>query len=151
MKMFIDSNVFVEYAKANPKAVQLLENIFEKDLYINDVVYSEVTYIFIRVDSGKSYFELKKDKKLVSSSGVKFLRVLFPLLKLAKILVINESVVSLANNNIIKYGLLPNDALILATCKYYGIDALVTLDEIDFKEPCKKEKIRLVSDINSLR
>ena len=79
------------------------------------------------------------------------MRVLFPLLKLAKILVINESVVSLANNYIIKYGLLPNDALILATCKYYGIDALVTLDEIDFKEPCKKEKIRLVSDINSLR
>ena len=43
MKIFIDSNVFVECAKANPKAVQLVKNFFEKDLYINDVVYSEAT------------------------------------------------------------------------------------------------------------
>jgi predicted nucleic acid-binding protein len=31
-----------------------------------------------------------------------------------------------------KYGLLPNDALITATCKHYGIDKVVTFDP-DFK------------------
>ncbi len=31
-----------------------------------------------------------------------------------------------------KYGLLPNDALIVATCKYYGIKKIATFDE-DFK------------------
>ncbi len=30
------------------------------------------------------------------------------------------------------YGLLPNDALIVATCKYYGIKKIATFDE-DFK------------------
>ncbi|MEM2176791.1 MAG: PIN domain-containing protein [Archaeoglobaceae archaeon] len=31
-----------------------------------------------------------------------------------------------------KYGLLPNDALIAATCKHYGIRKIATFDE-DFK------------------
>ena len=35
-------------------------------------------------------------------------------------------------NMVEKYGLLPNDALIVATCKYYGIKKIATLDE-DFK------------------
>ncbi len=31
-----------------------------------------------------------------------------------------------------EYGLLPNDALIAATCKYYGIKKIATFDD-DFK------------------
>ena len=27
-----------------------------------------------------------------------------------------------------QYGLLPNDALIAATCRYYGIDTVITFD-----------------------
>jgi len=42
-----------------------------------------------------------------------------------------------------EYGLLPNDALILATCKHYHIKYLATLDE-DFIEPAKKERIKLI-------
>jgi predicted nucleic acid-binding protein len=151
MKMLIDSNIFVEYSKGNPKAVKIMENVLGADeLYINDVVYSEVAYIFIRTDSGKSYFELKKDKKSVINAGSNFLNKLFPLLKLTKLLEVNDGIITLANNYIIKYGLLPNDALFLATCKFYGIDSLVSPDE-DFKEPCREENIRLISDINSLK
>ena len=39
------------------------------------------------------------------------------------------------------YGLLPNDALIAATCKYYGISKIATFDEdfekVDFLEIVK--------------
>ncbi|MHA1578262.1 MAG: type II toxin-antitoxin system VapC family toxin [Candidatus Freyarchaeota archaeon] len=151
MKMLIDSNIFVEYSKGNPKAVKIMENILgTKELYINDVVYSEVAYIFIRTDSGKSYFELKKDKKSVINAGSNFLNKLYPLLKLTRWLEINEDIITLANNYIVRYGLLPNDALFLATCKFYGIESLVSLDE-DFKEPCKEERIRLISDVKSLK
>jgi predicted nucleic acid-binding protein len=41
-----------------------------------------------------------------------------------------------------KYGLLPNDALILATCKFYGIKHLISLDR-DFEEPCVEEGLEL--------
>ncbi|MHA1262079.1 MAG: type II toxin-antitoxin system VapC family toxin [Candidatus Freyarchaeota archaeon] len=120
MKMLIDSNIFVEYSKGNPKAVKIMENILgTEELYINDVVYSEVAYIFIRTDSGKSYFELKKDKKSAINAGSNFLNKLYPLLKLTRLLEINEDIIALANNYIVRYGLLPNDALFLATCKSY--------------------------------
>ena len=32
----------------------------------------------------------------------------------------------------VKYGLLPNDALIASTCKHYGVNIIATFDE-DFK------------------
>ena len=36
-----------------------------------------------------------------------------------------------------RFHLKPNDAIILATCKYYEMDILLSLDD-DFLEPCKK-------------
>lgn len=45
-----------------------------------------------------------------------------------------------------KYGLLPNDALILATSKSYELDALASLDA-DFQDACKRENLALISDI----
>ena len=62
---------------------------------------------------------------------------------------LNRNTVSLANNFMIKYGLLPNDALILATCKICGIGSLASLDE-DFKKPCESEEIHLVSSLQDL-
>ncbi len=151
MKMFIDSNLFIEHSKGNSKAVEILENVLgNREVYINDVVYSEVAYIFIRANSGKNYFELKKDRRTVANAGLNFLNKLFPLLRLTKFLEVNENVIALANDYIIKYGLLPNDALVLATCKFYEVDCLVSLDEEDFREPCEKENIRLISDIKVL-
>jgi len=53
---------------------------------------------------------------------------------MAEFLEVNRSVVSLANEFIVKYSLLPNDALILATCKFYRIDCLASLDVENLKE-----------------
>lgn len=41
------------------------------------------------------------------------------------------------------YCLLPNDAIILATCIKHGVEVLVTLDR-DFKKPCNSEGVRVV-------
>nr|MDO8082687.1 PIN domain-containing protein [Candidatus Freyarchaeota archaeon] len=47
------------------------------------------------------------------------------------------------------YGLLPNDALILVTCKFYGIRYLISFDE-DFRRACEEEKIILLENINKI-
>ena len=44
-----------------------------------------------------------------------------------------------------KYNLLPNDAIILATCKLHGIPNLVSHDS-HFDEPCKAEGITLLKE-----
>ena len=45
---------------------------------------------------------------------------------------VGEAVKSEAERLIKKYGLLPNDALIAATCKHYGMTKIATFDS-DFK------------------
>ncbi len=60
-----------------------------------------------------------------------------------KSLKINEEIENLMFHYMETYSLKPNDALILATCKYYGISYLISLDE-DFVEPTTKEGIYLI-------
>ena len=48
------------------------------------------------------------------------------------------------------YRLNPNDDLIFATCKYYQISYLVSLDG-DFEEPCKGEEINLINTPERLK
>ena len=61
-KIFVDSSVIVEYLKENERAVNLMDTILNRtdlEVYINDVVYSEVAYVYIRTKSGKSHLTLK--------------------------------------------------------------------------------------------
>ncbi len=55
---------------------------------------------------------------------------------------LTKEIVKTAERYILSFKLLPNDALILATCKYYGVD-LASLDE-DFEECCKVEGIKII-------
>ena len=48
------------------------------------------------------------------------------------------------------YNLLPNDSLIIATCKYYNISYLCSFDS-DFIDICKKEKIKLLSTLKDIK
>jgi len=49
-----------------------------------------------------------------------------------------------------QYNLLPNDALILATCRLHGITHLASHDTTDFGPACAGEGIRLVSALADL-
>jgi len=48
-----------------------------------------------------------------------------------------------------RYNLLPNDALILASCQLHGIPALASYDP-DFETACAGENVRLVRQISDL-
>ena len=60
-------------------------------------------------------------------------------------ILIEQDAISLMDD----YGLLPNDAIILATCKFYGIKYLIIFDK-DFEEACKEEGIVLINSIEKL-
>ena len=49
-----------------------------------------------------------------------------------------------------EHGLLPNDAIILATAKFYRCSALVTLDS-DFSDACEKEGIKPITSPEILK
>ncbi len=142
MKIFVDTSVLIEYIKGT-KTELLEELIINKySLYISTIVYSEFMFHFISVTTGKSPFTIKKKKKikniLETYEPIKFL-------KLFEILPETKQVTELSYLFMKKYNLLPNDSLILATCKVYDLDALASYDS-DFKEIAKKENIKLLTE-----
>ena len=146
---FIDSSVLIEHLKGNPNARDLLQELIIKDgeNFINDIVISEVIFIYLKTVSGKSVLTLKKKPELVKSMDK---TPCYQLLELFKPLEVNEFVYRISRDLIDRYGLLPNDAFILATCKFYGIKYLISFDN-DFKNACKKEGIVLIDSLEKLR
>jgi len=127
--VFIDSSVFLDFLEGKEKAKILLEEYSGLEGCINDVVFSEVVFVYIKAETGKKSYELKKQPDLVKSVE---LNDLVELLGRYRTLDVGEAVKSEAERLITKYGLLPNDALIAATCKHYGIRKIATFDP-DFK------------------
>ncbi len=135
---FIDSNIIIEAFKrqglqdARDIWICILRNYTKHNFYINVIIKNEVV------------FHLYTKRKLVEIEELKEFLNTFSSLE------INKKVEGLMFSFIEKYDLKPNDALILATCKYYGITYLISLDS-DFTEPCKKEGIVLISSDEKLK
>ncbi len=140
---FIDSSILIEYIKGTQ--TELLELIFasKTDNYINHIVYSEFIYHFLSVMSGVSPLRLKTSSRiseiLEEHEPLEFIHNF-------KILDMDMEIINKSNYFMINYNLLPNDALIFATCCIYGIKYLVSFDS-DFQEICEKEKIVLINSM----
>ncbi|ASJ03959.1 type II toxin-antitoxin system VapC family toxin [Thermococcus barossii] len=139
-RVLIDSNVFIEYLKGNSAAMKTLTRLLSDDyeLFINAIVYSEVVFLFLSKTTGLSAFTLKKRPTTITNSGVEKILTLLGQFKVAEI---NDVVLQTASEIIKKHGLLPNDAIILATTKVYGM-CLATLDS-DFQKPAESEGVPL--------
>jgi len=142
MKIFVDTSVLIEYIKGTK--TELLEKLIinKYSLYISTIVYSEFMFHFISVTTGKSPFTIKKKKEikniLETYEPIKFL-------ELFEILPETKQVTELSYLFMKKHNLLPNDSLILETCKAYNLDALASYDS-DFKEIAEKENIKLLTE-----
>ncbi len=140
--VFLDSSMILRYLSGDELAKQI---ILDRSIAfaINDVVVNEIAFGAIRRAFEKAFgrylfFELKelvrkRDPKILIGYELveKFLTCLemeqrFVYLPITKEMA-SESL-SIARN----HGLLPNDALIVATCRFYGITTIATFDE-DFK------------------
>ncbi len=119
IKFFLDSSFIVELLKGNKIAKGINSFLIKSKgtlFFYNHIVLSELVY--------QLYFKRSFDLFLIEE-----------ILKNFDLLELNRPIKDLALDYIKKYNLKPNDALILATCKYYGIPYLISLDE-DFCEAC---------------
>ena len=131
---FIDSNIIIEAFKRNGLKdafliwQRILDLFLEHDFFINLVVKNEVAY------------HLYVKRKLLSIEDLRALLKAFKNLPIVE--EIEDDMLRLMEN----YNLKPNDALILAACKYYQVPYLVSLDT-DFEEPCKGEGVTLINTL----
>jgi len=142
MEFFVDSNIIIETFKENyrQEAVSVLSFLLNQisknryiNCYINNVVESEVTFQLIF-----------KGKSSLTKEEIKIVLLSF------KSLEIGENIRNLFWEYMCQYNLKPNDSLILATCKYYGIPYLISFDS-DFENACKREGITLINSFEKLR
>ncbi len=149
MRAFVDSSILIESFKGNKEAQDLLIEASDRFiLYKNSIVFSEVVYKTIGLYADKSPFTLKKQNKLEETLNNLYKHL--QLLNIIRTLPLNREIEIKALEFMGKYNLLPNDALILATCKLHNIQTLLTMDR-DFEKACEKEDIKLVDSIEKLK
>jgi len=132
-KVFIDSSVLIEPLQ-NRKNV-ILNQTFA--CYINAIVVSEYLYKYIGLQNLGSPRKVQTDKKI--SEALKPYLITKTLEEFL-FLELTSSVVSIAPVLMSQYNLLPNDAIILATCKFYGIKYLASHYR-DYDVPCKQKEL----------
>ncbi len=143
MKVFIDTSILIEYLKGNQ--IDLYEELFKQphSLYINQVVISEFLFNYIKVISNKSPMTVKQSRKIAEVFGK-----LNPLEMFPGCIHLNHTV-DIANKGfelMKRYNLLPNDAIIIATCIQNNIENLASYDS-DFKIVSNTFGIRLLSNV----
>lgn len=143
--VFFDSNVLIYHLSGIPEAKALIQSVENGSIrgFINPIVVSEVLFFYIKANTGMKSYELKKRPENLSKLD---LEPVFELFSLFKILDLNSDIVRESRKYIQDSLLLPNDALIAATCSFYGIPALATFDD-DFK---RVPNLRIIQTVNEV-
>lgn len=141
--IFLDSSILIEYAKSNK--VTLLHSLIDQPssiCFINETVISEFYFHFLKLSTGKAPRTLQASNSIndVLEGNKNYL-----LLNVFEFLPNDRTLIHLVPAYMSKYNLLPNDAIILATCKIHNIPRLAYYD-FDFVLPCKAEGIELLRE-----
>ena len=140
MKIFVDSGIFVEYIKG--RQVDFYEYLITQgfELFINQVVLSEFLFYYIATLGNKSPLSIKESGGIANC-----FKKHNPLDMLPGIHVLEHThETSYAVIDLMKrYNLLPNDALIFASCLENQIEYLATFDS-DFELPCSNHGIKIL-------
>lgn len=142
-KIFVDSSVLIE--PLQNRKVKFYKDLISdhiSDCCINSIVVSEYLYKYIGLQSLGSPKAIQSNKKMVEALQPYFLTNILDEFLFVEI---NNSVVAAVPSFMSKYNLLPNDAIILATCKMHNITQLASHDK-DFKTACESEGITLLTE-----
>ncbi|HEX9956699.1 MAG TPA: type II toxin-antitoxin system VapC family toxin [Fibrella sp.] len=146
-KLFLDSSILVEWAKKSQTDLfDYLTQSNSFELCISQIVLSEFTFYWLAVGGSKAPLTLKRD------GGIGSILLAYdpgPILTRLSWVDADHTIIPLYLRYMQQYNLLPNDALILATCKLKGIDQLASYDT-DFAAACTGERIRLVQTVADL-
>ena len=100
----------------------------------------KLIHVYLILTTGEGPLNLRKKPEFVRSVDLSPILDLFEILHTLPIDKIEEKEIAEIIN---KYGLLPNDALIAATCRHYGIKKIATFDDdfnrVNFLEVVKVE------------
>lgn len=141
MKVFIDSSVLIEYEKQTK--TELLDALLESEnfLFINPIVVSEYLYQMLGILGGRSPMAICESKKIAATFET---HDLTSFLAEFKLLPIPQEAIPESISMMSKHNLLPNDALILASCKLQEVAVLASYDS-DFAIACQAEGIKLIA------
>ncbi|QYZ78659.1 PIN domain-containing protein [Methanofollis formosanus] len=129
---FIDSNVFLKILEGDEEISRhFLAFSQKKRIYRNAIVGSEVMHVFIRLYTGKKPHEIKTNPDIITEIKTELQKV-EKLIDIAQTIPLTHSEEQKARELMREYGLLPNDALIAATCLQHAIPEIATFDN-DFK------------------
>jgi uncharacterized protein len=146
MKIFVDSSILIEFE--NGRRQELLEALraTNHELFINCIVGSEYVYRLLGILAEKSPMSVAESGKIgetLDKHETKLLLSAFEYLNIPKLSMLQSI-------DLMKiYNLLPNDALILATCKLENISILASYDS-DFRRACQAEGIKLIMSVEDL-
>jgi predicted nucleic acid-binding protein len=140
--IFLDSSVLIEGLKGNPSAVSLFEELLNSNFVpvINDIVFSEFIFHYIALKTGVSPFTIKKRGEI---GNVILTEEPKDFLDQFHVLPTDDEVLEVSYGLMRKHNLLPNDAIILATCLVFEVRNLGTLDS-DLKQAGEKEGLNLL-------
>ena len=143
-KVFIDTSVLVEALKGKKVNfyVDLVSKV-ENDFFINEAVLSEYLYYFLGINGGASPRSLQEKNKIAQTIEAHINEII--VLENFSLIAGTQSFLKAVPELMSKYNLLPNDAIILATCKSHNITTLASHDN-DFINPCKEEGIELLRE-----
>ncbi|MCW3106516.1 MAG: putative nucleic acid-binding protein containing domain [Segetibacter sp.] len=143
-RIFIDSSILVEALKGNKVSFyrNLISDIKNQN-FINETVISEYLYFVLGFNGGASPRTLKEKGQIneVLSLDQNLTSILTDFFFLNG----DSSLLNQVPYFMRTYNLLPNDAIILATCKIHNITKLASHDS-DFILPCKTEGIELLRE-----
>lgn len=147
MKVFIDSGLLIEYEKQTK--TDLLEALLKTghQIFINPIVVSEYLYQLLGILGGRSPMSVKESGKIGETLALHDTK---EFLSNFQILPIPDAALLLAIDFMKKHNLLPNDAIILASCKVLNVQVLASHDS-DFFKACAVEGIQLITGITDLK
>ncbi len=141
-KVFLDSSILIEAIKGTKtELLDKLLNIDEYDCYINSIVVSEFMFHFLAVNSSVAPLSLKMKKGI---NEIIHQNDSYKMLQYFKFLDSDSSIIQTVPLLMQQYNLLPNDAIIIATCKINGISSLASYDS-ELLPVCAKEGIGFIT------
>ena len=144
MRVFIDTSILIRHYYGHEKALKLLDfAINENDAAISPNVLEETFFKLLYIETDRIFGKTGKfvlaDKFIKYSERFQPVKTymedfLFGSLRsgIIELLIPTTEIVETSVAIAFDYKLLPNDALIAATCKHYGIKKIATFDD-DFK------------------
>ncbi len=146
--IFVDSSVLIEYFKgSNCELLDHLGSSPNYNLFINDIVISEVIYHMVAHSSGASPMTLKRKSLLKAKvDSIDFETLFMQFFHISTRVRSISAITSLMS----EFNLLSNDAIILNCCVENEIQYLATFDA-DFTAPSTHFGISAISSIEQLK